>query len=62
MFEQARDFLPQVAMPIANRKEVTVFKAKHVWVGDVGVLVDFIGVVCCDASLCRKGELRYTVV
>ena len=49
-------------MSIAYRKEVTIFQAEHVWIGDIGVLINFIGVVRGNSSLRRERELGYTVV
>lgn len=62
MLEQARDLLSVMTMPVADGEEVAVAKVEHVRVCQVGVLVDFVGVVSRDASLCREGELSDDVM
>ena len=62
MLEQARDLLSVMTMPVADGEEVAVSKVEHVRVCQVGVLVDFVGVVSRDTSLCCKGELSDTVI
>ena len=62
MLEQAGDLLAVMAVPVADGEEMAVAQVEHVRVGQVGVLVDFVGVVSRDASLCREGELGHDVV
>ena len=62
MLEQAGDLLAVMAVPVADREEVAVAQVEHVRVRQVGVLVDFVGVVRRDTSLCREGELGDDVV
>ena len=47
---------------ITDRKEMAVAQVQDVWVGQVSVLVYFVGVVGCDASLGCEGELGHHVV
>ena len=49
-------------MSIAHRKEVTIFQAEHVRIGDIGILINFVGVVRGNSSLRCEGELRHAVV
>ena len=51
-----------MTMPVADGEKVAVAKVEHVRVCQVGVLVDFVGVVSRDASLCREGELSDDVM
>ena len=62
MLKQSRDFLAVVPVTVTNGEEVTVAQVQHVRVSQVGVLVHFVGVVCCDASLRREGKLGDDVV
>ena len=51
-----------MTMPVADGEEVAVAKVEHVRVCQVGILVDFVGVVSRDASLCREGKLSDDVM
>ena len=62
MLKQSRDFLAVVSVTVTNGEEVAVAQIKHVRVSQVGVLIHFVGVVCCDASLRREGKLGDDVV
>ena len=44
-------------MTIANREEVAMLQTHNVWVSNVGILVDLVGVMGRDTSLGRKREL-----
>ena len=57
MLEEGADVAPVRAVSIADREEVAVLETHNVGVGDVGVLVDLVGVVRRDAALGREGEL-----
>ena len=44
-------------MAIAHGEEVAVAQVQHVWVGQVGILIDLVRIMRCDATLGREGEL-----
>ena len=44
-------------MAIAHGEEVAMAQVQHVWVGQIGILIDLVRVMCCDATLGREGEL-----
>ena len=62
MLKQSRDLLAVVPVTVTNGEEMAVAQVKHVRVSQVGVLVHFVGVMGCDASLCCKGKLGDDVV
>ena len=62
MLKQSRDLLAVVPVAVTYGEEVAVAKVQHVRVSQVGVLVHFVGVVGCDASLSREGKLGNDVV
>ena len=47
---------------IAHREEMAVAQVQHVRVCQVGVLIDLVWIVCCDAALGRERELSDDVV
>lgn len=51
VFEQAGHLLAVVAMTITDREEMTMAEVEHVRVRKIGVLVHFVRIVCCDATL-----------
>lgn len=62
VLKQSRDLLAVVPVAVTNGEEVAVAQVEHVRVGQVGVLVHFVRVVSCDASLRREGKLGDDVV
>jgi hypothetical protein len=57
VLQKARDVLAVVAMTVAHTKEVTVAELKHMWVGQVGILVLLVGVVRSNSTFGSEGEL-----
>jgi hypothetical protein len=57
VLQTARDVLAVVAMTVAHTKEVTVAELKHMWVGQVGILVLLVGVVRSNSTFGSEGEL-----
>ena len=62
VLQQAGDLLAVMAMSVADGEKVTVTQVEHMRVGQVGILVDLIWIVSCDASLRCEGELGDNVV
>ena len=62
MLHKPRNFLPIVSMTITDGEEMTMSQIQHVRIGQVCILVYFVGVVRCNSSLRRKGELSHHVV
>ena len=54
MFEEGAYFPAIRTMSVTDRKEVAVLKAHDVRVGDVGILIYLVRIVCRDASF--RGE------
>ena len=44
-------------MAIAHGEKVAMAQVQHVWVSQVGILIDLVRVMRCDATFCREGEL-----
>ena len=49
-------------MAIAHREKVAMAQIEHVWVCQVGILIDLVWIVCCDASLGRERELSDNIM
>ena len=62
VLQQAGDLLAVMAMSVADGEKVTVTQVEHMRIGQVGILVDLIWIVSCDASLRCEGELGDNVV
>ena len=44
-------------MAIAHGEKVAMAQVQHMWVSQIGILIDLVRVMCCDATLGREGEL-----
>ena len=58
MLQERTDISSIGAVTIADGEEVAVLQTHDVWVGHVGILVDLVGVVGRDPTLCCERELR----
>ena len=62
VLEKTGDLLTVVTMAVADGEEMAVTQIEHVWIGEVGILVDFVGVVGRDAALGSEREFGDHVV
>ena len=46
-----------VTVAVTDREEVAVAKVQKIWIGEVGVLIHFVGVMRSYSTLCGKGKL-----
>ena len=57
MLEKPWNFLSIVTVAVTHWEKVTVTQVEHVRISQVGILVNFVRVVCRDTTLCRKRKL-----
>ena len=57
MLEHRADFSSIRAMSITYREEMTMSETHYMWIGDIRILIHFIGVVSGDATFGSKREL-----
>ena len=62
VLEEAGDVLAVVTVAVADGEEMTVSQVEHVGVREIRVLIHFVGVVGCDASLGGERELGNDIV
>ena len=61
MLQERADISSVRAVTVADREEVAVLQAHNVRIGHVRILVDLVGVMRRNSTLCCKGELRDNV-
>ena len=54
VLQEGADFSAIGTMAVTHREEVTELEAHYVRIGDVGILVYFVRVVCRYAALCSE--------
>jgi len=57
VFQQRTHFSTIGSMPVGNGEEMAMTETHNMGVCHICILVNLVGVVSCDASLSRKGEL-----
>ena len=56
VFKETWYLLSVVSVAIAHREKVAMAQVQHMWVSQVGVLIDLVWIMCCDATLGRERE------